>query len=272
MQVANIFWLRGNEGDTAEKLKKFHSLSTNAKWLYLTLKHCENRFTGENNTEENVRKLGIINDYNWFTCEDSYLVMQSGLSESSVKRAKKELKEVGLIIVEKDYYVTKSGYSSSRKVCKYRLLDGIDFPDMICDNDYDQKVSLKVSKGKIQKKPGYIYVMKCMGYYKIGKTKNCKRLGEYTKLPEEPEYEILEYVNNMDLLEKFLHDLFADQRLREGSCEWFKLSNSDLDTIKESLKPHIIPEISKSVNTKTIASNTKHVKVKMVNNDVVNIR
>lgn len=255
MQVAHIFWLKHYEGDTADKMKKYHSLSVNAKWLYMTLKHLENRFTGENNSEENARKLGIMNDYNAFTCENSYLAVQAGMSESSVKRAKKELEDAGLIIVEKDHYKAKSGKISSVKVSKYRLLDGVDFTDKVYENNYDKKVNIVPSKNNPIGKPGYIYVMKCMGYYKIGKSKDCRRLGEYTKLPEEPEYVMIEYVSNMDLLERFLHDLYASKRLREGSCEWFNLSDDDLITIRESLKPHIVIDTGKSAY---IASHAYH--------------
>ena len=82
---------------------------------------------------------------------------------------------------------------------------------------------------------GYIYVMYNCGYYKIGRTLDCSRLGEYTKLPEEPVYTILEYVKDYVSAETMLHRRFESKRLREGSCEWFALDEDDLAEISKLL-------------------------------------
>jgi hypothetical protein len=53
-------------------------------------------------------------------------------------------------------------------------------------------------------KSGFVYVMKNCGYYKIGMTQNAKsRFGEYARLPEEPEYIILEKVKDCKNVEKY---------------------------------------------------------------------
>ena len=83
---------------------------------------------------------------------------------------------------------------------------------------------------------GYIYVMLHQGYYKIGKSVDCMRLGEYTKLAEEPEYVYVVRVNHMNRMERKLHRMFADKRCRDGKCEWFTLDESDLSTIRNMLK------------------------------------
>lgn len=83
---------------------------------------------------------------------------------------------------------------------------------------------------------GYIYVMLHQGYYKIGKSVDCMRLGEYTRLPEEPEYVCVVRVNHMTEMETKLHEMFKDKRCREGKCEWFSLTDGDLKVIRETLR------------------------------------
>lgn len=85
-------------------------------------------------------------------------------------------------------------------------------------------------------KNGYIYIMLHQGYYKIGKSVDCMRLGEYTKLAEEPEYVYVIYVNDMNSMENKLHKKFKRKRCREGKCEWFKLNSDDLKVAYEELK------------------------------------
>lgn len=106
---------------------------------------------------------------------------------------------------------------------------------------YAIKKELEEEKIKIERnKQGYIYVMYHQGYYKIGKTKDCKRLGEYTRLAEEPEYITVEYVDKMDMIEKEIHRQYDERRNRNGSCEWFSLSKSDIEDIKRFLKIHSV--------------------------------
>ena len=87
---------------------------------------------------------------------------------------------------------------------------------------------------------GYIYVMKCLGYYKIGISIDCKRLGEYTHLPEEPEYPILEFVDDMNKMEMMIHEKYDNVRLRGDKSEWFKLNENDIDDIRNMIKPYIV--------------------------------
>ena len=79
---------------------------------------------------------------------------------------------------------------------------------------------------------GTIYVMKNCGYYKVGKACiGSKRYGEYTKLPEEPEYAIRRNVFCYSGVEKIIHEMFKDKRQRGGKCEWFCLNEEDLKKI-----------------------------------------
>lgn len=90
---------RSNVYSTQEKDKyrDFHELSVNAKWLYETLKELEHRNTGKKNDGENVYYEGVDDPKGWFYCGGERLSFFSGLSDSSVKRARKELKDAGLI-------------------------------------------------------------------------------------------------------------------------------------------------------------------------------
>lgn len=90
---------------------------------------------------------------------------------------------------------------------------------------------------------GYIYVMKMDNYYKIGKTKNKKRLGEYTKLPIQPEYPILIKVYNFHDLERKLHINYIDKRTR-NNCEWYMLCENDIEEILTFLKKYEVIEES----------------------------
>lgn len=90
---------------------------------------------------------------------------------------------------------------------------------------------------------GYIYVMKNCGYYKIGKAQiGSSRFGEYTKLPEEPEYVIKTIVGNYNKVETALHERYKDKRLRDGECEWFELEDSDIEEIKEFVHKYAVGE------------------------------
>ena len=96
---------------------------------------------------------------------------------------------------------------------------------------------------KAQKQPqntdGYVYIMKNMGVYKIGRCNTTKeRLGEYTKLPEEPEYIILTKVSDNIEAEEELQRTFHDKRMRDGKCEWFKLSDEDIEKAKEIVRQY----------------------------------
>lgn len=113
--------------------------------------------------------------------------------------------------------------------------------DNISKEAYNIKNNMEEKIIAIDKKNnGYVYVMYHQGYYKIGKTKDCKRLGEYTRLAEDPEYVAVEYVDDMDAVEKEIHSQFKEERNRNGSCEWFSLTDSDLDSIKKFLKIHSV--------------------------------
>lgn len=124
----------------------------------------------------------------------------------------------------------------------YAYKQAIRFYDLCQQYAYMHNTSKRNQKKKIcsDNKSGYIYVMKCMGTYKIGKSNNCERLGEYTNLPEEPEYYLVEYVDDMSKVELMLHEHFSSVRRRNGQCEWFDLSEDNLLEIKELVKQHII--------------------------------
>lgn len=83
---------------------------------------------------------------------------------------------------------------------------------------------------------GFIYVIKVMGYCKIGKSVNFeKRFGEYTMLFKEPEVVLLDYVSDYHRMELDLHKAFDHKRVRG---EWFRLSERDIEHIKFMLSAY----------------------------------
>lgn len=83
---------------------------------------------------------------------------------------------------------------------------------------------------------GYVYLVKMGEHYKIGISKSPeKRLGEFTKLPNELEKICVVKVKGYKRIEEYLHEHFADKRVRG---EWFELNEEDIEYIKEYLKEY----------------------------------
>ena len=111
------------------------------------------------------------------------------------------------------------------------------------DNSENIKKPTKKNPAIVEDPKEYIYVMKCCGYYKIGRAQiDSTRFGEYTKLPEEPEYIIKQIVCNYQKVEIALHERYKDKRQREGMCEWFELEDSDIEEIKDFVSQYAVEE------------------------------
>lgn len=106
--------------DEHDKYKRYYELSVFAKHLYDTLKELEARYTGINNDAYTLIFEGVKNSKNWFYCGMEKLVFMSGLSESTVRRARKELLDAGLIDTGKCWF-TKNGKRTSQWVTSYRV-------------------------------------------------------------------------------------------------------------------------------------------------------
>lgn len=114
---SNVYSVK--EGD---RYKKYHELSVNAKWLYQTLKELEHRHTGKDNDDEKAYYEGVNNTQGWFYCGGEKLSFISGLSDSSVKRARKELKDAGLVKTCRCYLLDKkTGKMTNVHVTGYRV-------------------------------------------------------------------------------------------------------------------------------------------------------
>lgn len=74
---------------------------------------------------------------------------------------------------------------------------------------------------------GYVYIIKCCSFYKIGITKNIKdRIRNYdTHNPKKTEYVHFEFFDDSEEVEKILFDIFQDKRIKG---EWFKLKREDV--------------------------------------------
>lgn len=86
---------------------KYKSLSVNAKWLYCVLNELEHRYSRESD--------GLFYRTNEELAEDA------GMSLATLKRAKKELAESGLVEICKVHFVT-GGVRSKKKVTGYRIV------------------------------------------------------------------------------------------------------------------------------------------------------
>lgn len=81
---------------------------------------------------------------------------------------------------------------------------------------------------------GYVYIIKVLDYYKIGKTINPnKRFYEYSRLMEFPEIIYCTFVKNFSKVENKLHKLFREKCTRG---EWFHLEDNDLKIIYNILE------------------------------------
>lgn len=85
---------------------------------------------------------------------------------------------------------------------------------------------------------GYVYVIKVLNYYKIGKTINPKvRFYEYSRLMEFPKIIYCTFVKSFSKIETQLHELFKEKCSRG---EWFFLDNNDLKIIYDILEQNKI--------------------------------
>lgn len=123
---------------------------------------------------------------------------------------------------------------------KQHNIDGFDIIREKQETKKYDKRKKKILKESSCDSQGIIYIMKNCGYYKIGRALSETRLGEYTKLPEEPKYIIKENVYKYGSVELSLHEMFKDKRLREGKCEWFDLTDDDIQKAKNFIKDFIV--------------------------------
>lgn len=88
----------------------------------------------------------------------------------------------------------------------------------------------KPTGSKPKTNPGFVYLMKCNEFYKIGISKNPdKRLEHITPLmPYKTELIHTIATENMKELEAFLHEQLAHCRV---NGEWFKLPDDELDVL-----------------------------------------
>ncbi len=84
--------------------------------------------------------------------------------------------------------------------------------------------------------PGYVYLMRSNGLYKIGRSKRHpkNRLNDF--VTGNPSIELVHYIrcSNMNQVEKELHRKYANKRVYRGKrkTEWFRLTSKDIRYIK----------------------------------------
>jgi hypothetical protein len=80
---------------------------------------------------------------------------------------------------------------------------------------------------------GYIYLIRCAGRYKIGKSVSAKQRIKNMSLPMKPEVVATAFSHDYAAWEKKLHEKFAAHRVYG---EWFTLSDEQVEALKEELK------------------------------------
>ena len=135
-------------------------------------------------------------------------------------------------------------YKKNQRIKLPRVVDLRGFPELskksvneeLTNEDYLfwlKATRRKVEYEKIER--GYIYLLKCGGFYKIGITQNLeKRLKSYyvTENPFKIEIIFQKIIDNPEEAEKELSNKFQNKRFRG---EWFKLNKEDVQWIKQNI-------------------------------------
>ena len=118
----NAFWMSpdGKGNNTAFPMK-YYQLSVSAKWLYMTLKFLEHKYTGENNNYVAYVKQGDCPDEAMFYQSNKELAKQANMSVRTMQRARKELEDAGLIVT---CSVHVKGNPYSNPTTGYFIVDG----------------------------------------------------------------------------------------------------------------------------------------------------
>lgn len=97
---------------------------------------------------------------------------------------------------------------------------------------------------KVVGKPGYVYVMKSVGMYKIGMTsRKSGRLDEIKRMVPVLKLMCQIACDDAGAVETYLHKKYKKQRITH---EWYKLNKEDLKWFK-SLKDHDLDEDAKTI-------------------------
>jgi hypothetical protein len=122
----------------------------------------------------------------------------------------------------------------SRKLEKY-ILNSVDIA--IKDHENDEK-NRKYRQDNKKIKNGYIYIVKSLDLYKIGRTidKKSRIDGYRTENPHGIEIILLEEVNDYIKAESELLSFF-NEKLKKGN-EWFNLDKNDIDKAKTIIKKY----------------------------------
>lgn len=95
-----------------------------------------------------------------------------------------------------------------------------------------QRLKIEPPDGFFSPMPGYIYIMKMAGYYKIGYSINPQSRSEEIGVlaPEKPEIIWTCHVPNMKAIESNTHKTFESNRVRG---EWFRFTDQEIEDVKE---------------------------------------
>jgi len=107
------------------------------------------------------------------------------------------------------------------------------------DFELTTKISLKaknnidLTKEIIGEKNLYVKKQKNTNIYKIGSSKDTKRINRKTETMSTNKYELIMCCPGSQQLEKRLHKLYENKKIDGGGKELFRLTNEDINKIKE---------------------------------------
>lgn len=121
IQTPRIFWNRYRDGKVVYK-SPYIGLSVYAKWLFVTLKEYEHAFTGRSDKIRDYIYMDEKTDgKDWFFIDNATLAEQAGMSKTTMKKAKKELEDYGLIETYKVYFIDSNGRKSTHWTTGYLI-------------------------------------------------------------------------------------------------------------------------------------------------------
>lgn len=138
-----------------------------------------------------------------------------------------------------DYLMSPEDIIEIMNYCK-KYLEQIDDSTVKKYNEYlyEERIKERAKEVKVHRSKKnstalaatkvYVMLNKRNGYYKIGRARNVLHR-ERTLQAEDPDTEILFFIEGTISTETLLHNHFSEQRIRG---EWFRLTNEDIEFIK----------------------------------------
>lgn len=130
------------------------------------------------------------------------------------------------------YYADRLGAKNKQVAALHVWLS---LPDNSINNIFEFSTTLKKPTKAKKSQKGFVYLIKCNEWYKIGKAGDVASRLTALQTASPYQLELVHFIpaKNNSSAEKYLHTLYKRQR---GLGEWFKLSKMDVKEIKAMTK------------------------------------